>query len=191
MSEKKAEGEAGAAEAKPKNKKMLFIILGVVLLVAGAGVPMFLMGGGSDEHLAVEEEHETPKRLETADLDVFVVNLSETSAFVKVHIVIEFDAALVEKQTMGEGGEGGGGGHGGGPSGGGGEGPAMPEHFVKRMSQIKDVVIKILSAKKADDLLTVEGKERLKDELLEGINEAVGLEEPPVTGVFFTEFMIQ
>jgi flagellar FliL protein len=192
MSEKKAEGEAGEAEAKPKSKKMLFIILGVVLLVAGAGVPMFLMGGGSEEELVVEEEHETPKRLETADLEVFVVNLSETSAFVKVHIVIEFDAALVEKQTMGEGGEGGGGGHGGGPSGGGGDaGPTIPPHFVKRMSQIKDVIIKILSAKRSDDLLTVEGKERLKDELLEGINEAVGLEEPPVTGVFFTEFMIQ
>ena len=84
------------------------------------------------------------------------------------------------------------GGHGGGPSGGGGDaGPTIPPHFVKRMSQIKDVIIKILSAKRSDDLLTVEGKERLKDELLEGINEAVGLEEPPVTGVFFTEFMIQ
>jgi flagellar basal body-associated protein FliL len=153
---------------------------------------MFLMGGGDEEELVVEEEHETPKRLETADLDVFVVNLSETSALVKVHIVIEFDAALVEKQTKTEGGEGGGGGHGGGASGGGeAAGPVIPEHFTKRMSQIKDAVIKILSAKRSDDLLTVEGKERLKDELLEGINEAIGLEEPPVTGVFFTEFMIQ
>jgi flagellar basal body-associated protein FliL len=56
---------------------------------------------------------------------------------------------------------------------------------------MKDAIIRILSSKKADDLLTAEGKERLKDELLEGINEAVGLEEPPVVGVFFTEFIIQ
>jgi flagellar FliL protein len=190
MSEKKAEAAEGEA-AKPKSKKMLFIILGVVLLVAGAGVPMFLMGG-EEEEVVVETEHEEVKRLETADLDVFVVNLSETSAFLKAHIIIEFDAASVEKQTSHEGAEGGGGGHGGGASGGGeAAGPVMPEVFTKRMSQIKDAIIKILSSKKADDLLTVEGKERLKDELLEGINEAIGLEEPPVTGVFFTEFMIQ
>jgi flagellar basal body-associated protein FliL len=67
----------------------------------------------------------------------------------------------------------------------------MPPHFLKRESMMKDVVIRVLSSKRADDLLTVEGKERLKDELLEGINEAVGLEEPPVVGVFFAEFIIQ
>ncbi len=193
MSAKKEEAAEGG-EGKPKSKKkLIFIVVGVVVLVAGAGVPMFLMGGGEETEV-VEEEHEEVKRLESAELGVFVVNLSETSAFLKTRIMIEFDAASVEKQTGGiEGGEGGGKGHGGGAGGGGGEAKpgGMPPHFMKRESQMKDVIIRILSSKRADDLLTAEGKERLKDELLEGINEAVGLEEPPVVGVFFTEFIIQ
>ena len=63
--------------------------------------------------------------------------------------------------------------------------------MAARETQIRDVIIRILSSKHADDLLTQDGKERLKEELLEGINEAVGLEEPAVTGVYFTEFIIQ
>jgi flagellar basal body-associated protein FliL len=49
----------------------------------------------------------------------------------------------------------------------------------------------VLSSKKAEDVLTSDGKERLKEELIEGLNEAVALEEPPLTAVFFTEFIIQ
>jgi flagellar basal body-associated protein FliL len=40
-------------------------------------------------------------------------------------------------------------------------------------------------------MLTGEGKERLKEELVEGVNEAVGLEDPAVNRIFFTEFIIQ
>ena len=195
MSAKKEEAAAEGAEAKPKSKKkLIFIIAGVVVLAGGAGVPMLLMGGDKEAALLEEEHHEEVKRLETADLGIFVVNLSDTSAFLKAKIMIEFDAALVEKQTAGEAGaEGGGGGHGGGAGGGGGEAKAggLPPHFMKRESQIKDAIIRVLSSKKADELLTAEGKERLKDELIEGVNEAVGLEEPPVVGVYFTEFIIQ
>jgi len=195
MSAKKEEAAAEGAEAKPKSKKkLIFIIAGVVVLAGGAGVPMLLMGGDKEAALLEEEHHEEVKRLETADLGIFVVNLSDTSAFLKAKIMIEFDAALVEKQTAGEAGaEGGGGGHGGGAGGGGGEAKAggLPPHFMKRESQIKDAIIRVLSSKKADELLTAEGKERLKDELIEGVNEAVGLEEPPVVGVYLTEFIIQ
>lgn len=191
MSEKK-EAAAAEGEAAPKSKKKLIIIIAVAVLLLGGGGAFFLMGGSSEEE-HVEEEHEEVKRIETADLGNFIVNLSETSSFLKTHVVIEYDAALVEKQTMGEeGGKGGGGGHGGGASGGGeAKEGGLPEHFKKRENAIKDAIIRVLSAKKAEDMLTAEGKDRLKDELLEAINEAVGLEEPTVSGIFFTEFIIQ
>ncbi len=192
--EEAAEGEA----PKKKSKKMVFIALGVVLLVAGAGVPMFLMGGTPEEGEStehVEEEHHEEKHLETADLGTLVVNLSEATSFLKAHILVEFDNVIVEKQMKPPEGaeaaaEEGGGGHGGGEKKEGGAAP-LPEFMAKREVQIKDTLLRVLSSKKAEDVLTAEGKERLKEELIEGLNEAVALEEPPLTAVYFTEFIIQ
>lgn len=190
MSEaKKEEGEAGK-EAKPKGKKkFLFIIIGLVVLVAGAGVPMFLMGGdkSDSEH---EEEQEAPKKIETADLGLFVVNLSETASFLKVRITAEYDSAILDRQLEASG-EGGGHGEGGGASGGESKAAGPHPYITKRMTQIQDTIIRVLSSKRAVELLTQDGKDRLKDELLEGINEAIGTDEPAVSGIFFTEFIIQ
>jgi flagellar FliL protein len=63
--------------------------------------------------------------------------------------------------------------------------------MAKREIQIKDTILKVLSSKKSEDVLTADGKERLKDELIEGLNEAVAMEEPPLTAIYFTEFIIQ
>jgi flagellar FliL protein len=189
MSEKKEEGEE-TTEAKPKSKKKLIIIvLALVLIVVGAGVPMFLMGGKKTAE--TEEEHEAPKKLETADLGQFIVNLSETSSFLKVHITIEYDASILDHHLEDKG-HAGGKGEGGGAAGGGeGKEGGLHPFLTKRQTQIQDTIIRVLSAKHAEELLTQEGKERLKDELVEGINEAVATEEPAITAVYFTEFIIQ
>ncbi len=190
MSEKTEEPAEGAEAAPKKSKKKLIIILAVVLLIVGAGVPMFLMGGKKVPTEEEQAEQEEVKKLEVSDLGQFIVNLSETSAFLKCHIKIEYDVGIIEKQLK----EGGGGGHGGGASGG-GEGDkkagALHPHLAARDTQIRDVIIRILSSKTAAEVLTQEGKERLKEELVEGINEASGMEEPPVTSVFFTDFIVQ
>ncbi len=192
MSEAKTE-EGAEGTAKPKGKKkLIFIVLGVVFLAAGVGVPMMLMGGEEKKEGEVEEEVEEVKVMEISDMGEYIVNLSESSSFLKVKMKIEYDKTLLDKHTMAAG-EGGGGGHGGGASGGGGEEKAggLHPHLLKRETHMRDAIIRVLSSKKADDLLTAEGKERLKEELMEALNEAVGLEEPPVTGVYFTEFIIQ
>lgn len=188
----KAEGAADGAEGAPKKskKKLIIIIAGVLLLVAGAGVPMVLMGGSKPpEGEEAHEEPEPEKKLEVTDLGQFIVNLSESSSFLKVHIMMEYDASILDNLHK----EGGGGGHGGGASGGGDakkEGGFHP-HMAAKETQIRDAVIRVLSSKTATEMLTSEGKERLKEELIEGINEAVAMDEPPVTGIFFTEFIIQ
>ncbi len=199
-----AEENAGEkpAEAKPKlpkNKKLILAAVGLLSLVGGAGVPMLLMGGGEPEEATevVEEEPiEAPKRIEVADLGVFVVNLSENTSFLKVHIMMEYDAAVLDKQTaIAVGGEAGGKGHGGGASGGeeaAAEGASgVHPYLAKRENQLRDVVIRILSAKRSSDVLTIDGKARIKEELVDGLNEALALEEPPVVGILFTEFIIQ
>jgi flagellar FliL protein len=192
MSEAKKEEAAEGAEKPKGKKKLILIVLGVVLLVVGVGVPMMLMGGKDKKAEEVEEEVEEVKVVEMADLGEYIVNLSDSTAYLKVKLKIEYDKSLLDKLTM-ENHEGGGGGHGGGASGGGGEekGGGMHSHLVKREVQMRDAIIRVLSSKKAEELLTTEGKDRLKEELVEALNEAIGLEEPPVMSVYFTEFIVQ
>ncbi len=205
--EKHEEGAEQPAAAKPKGKKkLMFIGLGVVALLAGAGVPMFLMGGGEEavEEVPVESEEPTEeaKRMETLDLGVFIVNLSETSSFLKTHIVVEYDASSLDRQVMSieghagaGGGAAGGSGHGGGAAGGGGEGEAVgggtPHYLAKKETIFRHVVIRILSSKRVEDVLTPDGKDWLSEELVEGLNSAIGLEQPVVSQIFYTEFIIQ
>lgn len=185
-----------AEKPKKSKKKIILIALSVLGLAGGAGVSSIFMGAPPPEEAEVVEEDtaDHPKRIEMADLGVFVVNLSENVSFLKTRIMMEYDANILDKQTIvKEGGEAGGEGHGGGGSGGkeaeGGSG--THPYIAKKENQLRDVVIRILSSKKSTDLLTSDGKGRLKEELVDGLNEAIGLEEPPVVGVLFTEFIIQ
>ncbi len=180
------------AESKPKSKKKLFIILGLVLILVGAGVPTALLLMGGEEPPA--EEHAEPveaePKLTSFELEPIIVNLSESTSFLKVKLVIEFDENII---TAAAGGEGEGGGHGiGGGASGGGEAVAGPPAAIKeRMHHIKDAVIRILSSKTAADVLSAQGKETIKEELIESINEAIGLDEGPVVAVYFLEFIVQ
>jgi len=187
------------AEEKPKKskKRILFIALGVVGLVSAIGVPILMLTGKppptEEEEPAEVEPQEEPRQIEIADMGQFIVNLSESSSFIKVRIMIEYDAALLDRQLTPHAGEDGGEAHGGGASGGGGDKAAggPHPHMLKNENKFRDIIIRILSSKKSNELLTVEGKARLKEELVDGLNEALGLEEPPVVGVLFTEFIIQ
>lgn len=198
----KQEGEGEkATEEKPKKSKkklIIFAVVGLVSLVGGAGVAsMFKVKEPPPEEHQEEEFHEPAeevKNIQTADLGQFIVNLSDMGSFLKVRIMIEYDSGLIDKQLGIVAGAEGGQAHGGGASGGAKEAPGgsgIHPHLAKKEHHFRDVIIRILSAKKAQDLLTVEGKTRLKEELVDGLNEAIGLEEPPVVGILFTDFMIQ
>ncbi|MEZ4753130.1 MAG: flagellar basal body-associated FliL family protein [Bdellovibrionota bacterium] len=173
---------------------MLVIIIAAVVLLAGGGGGAFIMmsGGGEaadgehGEH--VEEVHEEV-HLATVELEPFIVNLSEQTSFLKLKILVEYDPEVF---NMGHD-HGGGGAYGGGGSGGGGgdaEG-GMPAPMLKREPMIRDAVIRVISGKTPSQVLSLEGKEQLKEELLEAINEAIGLDEPAVINLYFIEFIIQ
>lgn len=192
MSEK-PEAEAGKETAPPKKskKKLILIVVALLVIVGGVGVPMVLMKGGDAKTGEAEEAVEEPPKLKLAELGVFIVNLMETSAFLKVNIKIEYDAGLLERLSA-EGGEGGGEGHGGGYSGGGEGGDGgLPSRLKEREAVIRDAIIRVLSAKKTEDVLSVEGKEQLKEEILEGLNDATGFDQPIITNVYFSEFIVQ
>ena len=192
MAEKKEEGEGKAEEAKPKSKKKLFIIIGVVVLLLGGGAFFMLKKSASKDAESKVEETEKPHVFVKMKMEPFIVNLSEAKSFLKTTIILEYDADLLAKASAGsaEGKAHGGGGGGEGEKGGeGGGGP--PPQFTEKEAVIRDKIIAILSSKTPTDVLSSTGKETLKDEILEAVNEILDLPEPIFVAIYFAEFMIQ
>ncbi len=183
--EEKKEGEEGAEGAPKKSKKKLIIIIVLVLVLAiGGGVGFMMMGKkevtAEDAEAALhQEDHST----ETIDLGTYVVNLSENATFLKVSVVLEVNSHVLHGGKHGAAADAGGG-HGGG-------GGGLPGVLGEKEAKIKDKIIKILSSKKAPQLLDPEGKDELKEEVADGINQVVELDEELVTNVFFVTFIIQ
>ncbi len=61
--------------------------------------------------------------------------------------------------------------------------------MASRMAIMQDVFIMHISSKRSTDLMTLEGKERLKSELLQRLKAVV--KEPEVVNIYFTEFVMQ
>jgi len=198
MSDAKEEKEGEHKEAAPKSKKKLIIIIAVALVVLlGGGAGAFLLlGKKAAEHREGEEDAEAPRVLKLAKLDPFIVNLSDQKIFLKVVMSVEYDDEIMKKIAAGTGAAAGeGGGHGAGGGAGGGGAPvdpfAVPAPMIEKEPKLRDAVIRIMSAKKLQDVLTGEGKKQLGDELVEALNTTMGYEEPAITAVYFLEFLAQ
>lgn len=164
--------EESQAQTAPSGggKKKLFIIIGAVVILVGVGVGAFLAlgsGGGAGEEegaegeAAEEAEGEGEEALPNAvlPLETFIVNLQVKGSFLKTTMQLEFAE------------------------------PELPHTVENDLPKIRDAIIGILSSKASSDLLTVEGKEKLREEIRDGVNETLGAED--VVQVYFTEFIIQ
>ncbi len=61
--------------------------------------------------------------------------------------------------------------------------------YERRMPHLRDMILTILCSKKAQEILNVQGKEELRQEIKTGINKV--LRNSQVKAVYITEFMIQ
>lgn len=120
------------------------------------------------------------------DMSTKIINLSDPSGrkYIRLTVVLEFEpeAAAEGEEEAASGGHGG------------EEGDADPnaaflEKVNARMPLMDDVVITLLSTKSYDALYTAEGKEALRTEIQNAINEK--LPEFHVISVYFTEFVVQ
>ncbi|HNY65727.1 MAG TPA: flagellar basal body-associated FliL family protein [Deltaproteobacteria bacterium] len=171
VDEKVDEKDAGA-EKKPKGKKTLVLIIAAVVvavLVGGVAAGYFFLiapkgkqaGEGGQEN-AGSYGKESGKHREAAirALEPFVVNLTDADTrYLKVVIQLEMSSEEL-----------------------------IPE-LDKKMPQIRDEIIMLLSSKSFDDLSTPPGKRSLKRALIEGVNR--NLTTGAVVNVFFSDFVIQ
>ena len=95
-------------------------------------------------------------------LNTFTVNLTVPGRYLKVDMVLEVDD------------------------------PKKVETISRELPRLRDAVIRLLSRKTAEELLTGEGKDTLSDEIIHVSNITLGHGgKPPVIGVYFTEFIVQ
>jgi flagellar FliL protein len=192
MAAKEEDDEGKKEEAAPKkSKKMLFIIVGVVVVLVLAGAAVFLLGGKKEEESKDKEKesHEEEPALHTFKLEPFIVNLAGGRQYLKVLTLIEYDSSLLPKKKHAEGEEAAeGGGHGAEE---GADPHAPPPELEPRVPMMRDAVINLLTAKAPADVVTPEGKETLKEELVDVLNDACAMEDTPIVSVYFQEFIVQ
>jgi flagellar FliL protein len=160
--------EKPAAETAPppvpeKKSSSLVVIVAVlvILLLGGAGV-YFWAAASSKKSSAQQKPEKTTEVLSVVHLETFVVNIAdpEQKAFLRVGI----DLGLEKK-------------------------PAKGEADGAPVALIRDTILGVLSVQKPDDLLTTEGKRKLKEDLLRALRQRAP--DLGVAEVYFTEFLMQ
>lgn len=163
---KKAEGK----EEKKKKPLLLFIAIGVVLLLAaGGGAYFFLYSAPSDEELALEIARDamgSKKAVLKAtgvmiELDSFIVNLADLNArhFLKATIVLE----VVDDAAKNE--------------------------VDILLPKIRNDIIMLLSSQTMEDVITMEGKVRLRDAIMARVMRI--LSEHQLKNIYFAQFVVQ
>lgn len=167
--------EEGPIPAKFSLKKWLILGGGGLILLAiviGAGAFFFpeVMPGPLnffEDHQAKgaaavkKNQHVKAEHGFIYNMDPFIVNLADTdqSRYLKIRLNLE------------------------------GNSREQNEEYAKRLPQIKDTILSLLSKKTHQELLDSAGKEKLKEEILKSLN-------PKMAGfqfkaVYYTEFVIQ
>ncbi len=156
-------------------KPTLFILLAVInmVIVLATGV-MFYLGKQKEanqisiDHIVTGEHQTRQKEAREAEenyigkvvpLETFLVNLSGSQGrkIAKVNMEFEVKGDLVEQE------------------------------IDKRRVQIRDIIIILLSSKTYEEVSTREGKERLRNEIIDTVNTF--LTKGKLTKVYFTEFI--
>jgi flagellar FliL protein len=157
--------EAAPARAGSGKKMMVFGLVGVLLLGGGGGAAWFFMGGQNEEgekHAKNDpgEEHaEEPGPV--MELEPFLLNLADRDElrFLKVSIKLELDR------------------------------PEEKTDYQNKVPAIRDALLVLLSSKESQLLRTVNGKRRVREEIMTRVNGVMS--KGKIANVFFTDFIIQ
>ncbi len=182
--DKKEEGAEKAEAPSKKGKKGLLIAVGIVLVVLAIGVPVVLLMGKNDK------KEESSKSAEKVHVDISTFSREQAlqaeaeeelaegeevlgalvpmdpfvlnlkgGRFVKLQLQVEF----VERD--------------------------IPKKFLQRVAIIRDGIITLVNNRSSEDVLEREGKEKLRKDIRNVINEV--LRKELVKRVYFTQFVVQ
>lgn len=174
---KKAEAEVvaaapeGEAAPKPKKKGKLLVILIALALIGGGGggAAWWFMKGKKpqDPKAATQKKDEPEKPPIFIRIDTFTVNLKKTDTE-DHYLQVELQFKVVD--------------------------PKAEEAVKLRMPEIRNALLLLLSSKTQEELVTVEGKQKLSADIVSQANQIIRAKEPAkdgVAGVYFTSFVIQ
>jgi flagellar protein FliL len=164
MAEEQATEEAPAKAGMGK-KMILMILVGILLLGGGGGAAWFFMGGKDEKPNAHEDQAKADGTHEETgpimELDPFLLNLADRDElrFLKVSIKLELDR------------------------------PEEKTDFHNKVPAIRDALLVLLSSKESQLLRTVNGKRRVREEIMTRVNGVMG--KGKIANVYFTDFIIQ
>lgn len=181
---KEAKTEAPSTEGAPapkKSKKLLIIILAAVVLIlaVGGGAAFMLLKhdpaeDGEEGEVATEKAKADKKKAGKevmpvyVALDAFTVNLVPENGEQFLQLILSVEVSDLKT------------------------GDKLKSYTPK----LRNNIMMLLSGKKASELLTREGKEKLAAEILDLTNEVIepgskGKKDAPIREVLFTSFIIQ
>lgn len=166
MARDKAKKEEAVADETPKKKKgKLFLVLGILLVLGGAGGGAAWYFTQSDAKSA-EHKEEKPKPPVFVTLETFTVNLLADGGG-EHYLQVGIDLKVTD--------------------------PAVVDLVKLHMPEIRNGVLLLLSSKSAEQIASLEGKQKLGAEIQEQVNKPLNAKASGkgVTGVFFTSFVIQ
>jgi flagellar FliL protein len=164
-----ADKDPQATEDVPKKKSKMgfFIILGVGILVLGGGgffaYTKFMSHKPAVEEVASQEakKEATPVIGEMLVMEPFVVNLADPKG--KRYLKVKIELELESKEAV--------------------------DKATKAAPKLRDMVIMMLTSLGFEEVMTPEGKIRVRDELLERFNEIMRPDH--IKNIYFTEFVVQ
>ena len=176
MAKEKDEEKTEVKKSSSKIVLIIIIILLVLILVGGGLAAYFLLSDNNTEPTPTQTQNQQKTMSnkkhfnKNSDLtkigpiyplDQFIVNLlSENGTrFLKIKMDLELS------------------------------GPELTTELDKKKPMVRDIIIRTLSSKTFQEVSTDRGKEKLKDELVEKLNNV--LTDGYIKNIFFTEFVVQ
>jgi flagellar protein FliL len=159
----KADPKAAEAAPKSSKKKMIVIVLMAVVVLALGGGAAWYFTQGGNK-----TEHKEVKKAvkpEFVVIEPFTVNLAPEEGDQYLQIQFTLQVSSLEQVEL----------------------------IKLNMARVRSRVLLLLSAKKASELATVEGKGILSKEIIAAVNQPFADKAPPqeVSDVLFTSFIIQ